>query len=515
MPETGSIQQNKFTKRLGAFSSATLLSRILGYIRDALVAAVFGGGGVTDAFYAAFKIPNLLRRFLGEGSLTAAFVPVLNDVLHKEGKEEANRFFSALFSGLLGLLIVLVGLGMVFAPQIAQVVAWGFTRDPEKLRLTADLLRLTCPFLLFVSLAALVAAALNSSGRFFIPGIAPSGLSIAEITFISFVLLHVASPSIHGLAISAVVGGMIHFLWQLPALFREGFQLKFANPFSHPKVKTVFYLMIPTVLGLSSDQVNSFVDQFAASFLREGSITALYNSNRVMQLPLALFGIAVASVALPSLSKAISQNNMPEFKNTLNFSIRIANFVLIPSFFGLAVLGLPIIEALFEHGKFTPEHTQLTYLALVPYCFGLPAYSTMKILASSFYSLKDTKTPVRISLWAMAANVVMVYFLMWPFEVAGLATAAALSAWGQAIALFWFLRKRVGRLGGNDIFKSFAFGSLAGLFMGILCWIMAYVVLKNFSVYFRVGISIVTGVGFYVLLAKLLRIKELRFFIGK
>jgi putative peptidoglycan lipid II flippase len=316
--------QRRFSKSLGAFSSATLLSRILGYVRDALVASYFGGGMITDAFYAAFKIPNLLRRFFGEGSMTAAFIPVFSDVLARKGKEESVRFFHALLSALFLVLTVIIGLGILFAPQVARMVAWGFADDPAKMELTIDLVRLTFPFLLLISFAALVSAILNAHGRFFIPGIAPSGLSIGEIAFIIFVASHVDSP-IHGLAISAVVGVGIHFLWQLPALYQEGYSLKWANPFAHPDVKRVFILMGPTVLGLSADQVNSFVDQVCASFLRDGSITALYNSNRVMQLPLALFGIAVASVSLPALSKLISENKQKEFKETLNFSLRVAN----------------------------------------------------------------------------------------------------------------------------------------------------------------------------------------------
>lgn len=506
------MEHRSFSRRLGAFSSATMISRILGYIRDALVAAYFGGGALTDAFYAAFKIPNLLRRFLGEGSLTAAFVPVFTDVLNKKGKEEAGRLLNSMLTGMLLLLTAIVGLGVLFAPQVARLVAWGFVRDPEKLRLTIELVRLTFPFLLLVSLAALITAVLNSSGRFFVPALAPSGLSIGEIAFIVLLASRMDSP-VHGLAVSAVVGGAIHLFWQLPGLYREGFHLKLLKPFTHPQVKTVFLLMIPTVLGLCADQVNSFIDQFCASFLKDGSITALYNSNRVMQLPLALFGIAVASVALPSLSRAMSQNNETEFKETLNFSLRIANFVLIPSFIGLAVLGLPIIEALFEHGRFTHEYSKLTYRALLPYAFGLPAYSATKILASAFYSRKNTKTPVRVALWSIAVNAVFNYALMWPFGVGGLALATAISAWFQATCLFLLLKKDAGNLGGRDIVKSFVYGSMAGLAMGAVCWYACFVLMESINLYARVGIAVAIGTVFYFAGSKFLKIKEYQFFI--
>lgn len=505
-------QRVSFGKRLGAFTTATLLSRILGYIRDALVASHFGGGVVTDAFYAAFKVPNLLRRFLGEGSMTAAFVPVFTDVQNKEGKKEANVLLNSLLTGLILILIVIVSLGMIFAPAVAKLVAWGFEDDPEKMQLTIELVRIMFPFLLVVSLAALITAVLNSCGRFFTPAVAPSGLSIAEISFIVLLASQMESP-VHGLALSAVIGGLLHFLWQIPSLYKEGFHLKLIRPFKHPRVKLVFLLMIPTILGLAADQVNSFVDQFCASFLRDGSITALYNSNRVMQLPLALFGIAVASVALPALSKSSSDGNLKEFKDTLNFSLRIANFVLIPSFIGLAVLGYPIIQVLFQRGLFTQEYSELTFNALLPYALGLPAYSAVRIMATAFYARKNTKTPVRIALWSMGLHVVLNFFLMFKLEVAGLALSTAISAWFQASVLFVLLRREVGNVGGTAIAMSFMYGTGAGLLMGIICWGVANWLLISYSLYLRVFVSIGAGIFFYFISAKVLKIREYRYFI--
>lgn len=499
--------QAHFGRRLGAFASATMISRILGYIRDSMVAAYFGGGSQTDAFYAAFKIPNLLRRFLGEGALTAAFVPVFTETLHQKGKEEANRLFESLLSGLLVVLSIIVVLGIVLAPQVTQLISWGFVRDPEKFALTTQLTRLTFPFLILICVAALVSAVLHSCGRFFIPAVSPAGLSIGEIAFIIFLASRMKNP-IEGLAISAVVGVGIHLAWQLPSLYREGYHLRLVKPFSHPEVRTVFLLMIPTVIGLCADQVNSFVDQFCASFLRDGSITALYNSNRIMQLPLALFGVAVSSVALPALSKVASEKNPEAFKELLGYSLSIANFVLIPSCIGLAVLGLPIIQVLFQHGHFTAENSLMTYRALVPYAFGLPAYSAIKIMASAFYAHKNTRTPMRVAFQAMAVNVVLDVILMWKWEVAGLALATTLSALYQAVVLFYFLKKEVGPLGGRQILRSFWFGSLAGLAMGGICWFLAFVVLIHFHTTVRVFGSITVGVLFYFGLSKLLKLKE-------
>lgn len=507
------MERASFTRRIGAFSGATLISRILGYVRDAMVAAYFGGGMVTDSFYAAFKIPNLLRRFLGEGSLTAAFVPVFTQVANKKGSEEADRFFQSLMSGLLIVLAALVALGMAFAPQITQLVAWGFTRDPAKFALTVDLVRLTFPFLIVVSLAALLTAVLNARGKFFVPAVAPSGLSIAEIAFIVFCASKMDSP-VHGLAVAAVAGGAIHLVWQIPGLYKEGFHLRFAEPFRHPEVKSVLFLMIPTILGLCADQVNSFVDQFCASFLRDGSITALYNSNRIMQLPLALFGVAVSSVALPSLARAQAEGNSTEYKDLLNYSLRVSNFVLIPSLIGLTVLGFPIVQLLFEHGRFTYENSRMTFAALVPYCLGLPAYSVVKILASGFYARKNTRTPVKVALWAMVLHIVTnILFMRW-WEAPGLALSTAVSSWFQAIVLFYLLRQEVGLLGGRSLLKSFLFGSLAGTAMGVICYGLSFYALRELPLFLNVFLSVATGAGAYVLLSKLLRISELDHFVS-
>jgi len=501
------MEKRTLTQHLGAFGGATFISRILGYIRDALVAAYFGGGLLTDAFYAAFKVPNLLRRFLGEGAMTAAFVPIFTDLNNKKGKKDAVEFFNALFSGLVVVLTTLVVLGVIFAPAITKAVAWGFTQTPEKFELAKELVRITFPFLFFISLAALMTAVLNSSGRFFVPAVSPAGLSIAEIAFV-LLFYHSMSSPIHGLAASVVAGGALHFMFQLPKAWKLGFRPRLVKPFSHPEVKTFLILLGPTILGLCAEQVNAFVDQFCASFLIDGSITALYNSDRVMQLPLALFGIAMSNVALPALSKAVSNQNRGEFKDILNFSLGVTNYVLIPSFIGFVILGLPIIQLLFEHGRFTQHNSILTYQALVPYALGLPAYSAVKIMATAFYAQKNTKTPVRVALYAMGLHAVLSVTLMWRFQVAGLALSTALSSWFQCVCLFYLLRKEVGNLGGRGLLKSFFFGTGVGILMGAVCYISYHYYLSSLSLYLRVPFVILVGVVVYFGLSKLFRIHE-------
>jgi putative peptidoglycan lipid II flippase len=286
------------------------------------------------------------------------------------------------------------------------------------------------------------------------------------------------------------------------------------RPFSHPEVKLVLLLMVPRIIGLCADQVNSFVDQFCASFLPDGSITALYNSNRIMQLPLALFGVAVSTVALPALSRFASEKNDKEFKETLNFSLRISNYILIPSLVGLTVLALPIVQVLFQHGRFSLENSHMTVAALIPYVLGLPAYSAIKILATGFYALKNTRTPVMIALADMVLHVIMnIVFMRW-FGVGGLALSTAISAWFQAGLLFYYLRKETGPLGGRGVVTSFLSGTLAGSLMGTVAALLSFNLLRDMPLAMNVSLSIAAGVGVFFLLSKLFKIREYQYFMN-
>lgn len=497
-----------FSSRVGSFALATSFSRVLGYARDALVAHFFGGGAVTDAFYAAFRIPNLLRRFFGEGSFTAAFVPVFTEVTTTQDEWEARRFYHAIFSGLSLLLIILVGLGILLAPLVASLTAWGFSREPGKLWMTIQLVRLTFPFLLFVSLAALASGVLNTRGCFFIPAFAPAGLSIAEIAFILLLASRFREP-IYGLAVSAAIGGFLHWALQLPSLSREGFPLGLARPKIIDTTR-ILKLMAPTVIGLSADQINSYVDTLCASFLATGSVTALYNSNRVMQLPLALFGIAVASVALPALSKSTAENDIPAYKDTLVHSLRTANFLIIPATLGLIMIGHPIIQLLFQHGRFTASETNLTYAALVGFTIGLPAYSGTKILASAFFALKDTKTPMRAALWAMVANVGLDVTLMWKWGVGGLAFATSASAWVNMGVLFLLLRKKVGLISGKEVIRSGVLVFVASLLMGEVAQVLVFRL--HGPLIARVFIAVLGGTAAFFAFSHLFNLEERKHF---
>ncbi|MEW6556889.1 MAG: murein biosynthesis integral membrane protein MurJ [Elusimicrobiota bacterium] len=507
-----SSEKLKITKYIGYVSTGTLCSRILGYIRDMAVGWIFGAGMSADAFYAALRIPNLFRRLLGEGSLSASFVPVFSDYLATKEKKETEKLFNTVSTALVFVLLVVCVVGIIFAPQLTKIIAYGFTKTPEKLALTISLTRLIFPFLLFICLAAFLLAVLNSLKLFFIPAVAPSFLSISEIVFVLAIApLLVNTSQIKGLAIAVVVGGLLQFLIQIPSIRKRGFSFKPIFNFNHPGLRQISFLMFPAMLGISIDQVNAFVDTVCASFLQQGCITALYYSNRLMQLPLALFGIAVASVSLPLMSASVSQKNTDEMKDTLTFSIKISSLAIFPAMAGLMILGKPMITLLFQHGKFDSQATLLTNSALFFYSMGLPAFSYVKIFAGGFYSFKETKTPVKIATSCMVLNAVLNIILMRPLGVGGLALATAISSWTNATLLFVALRKRVGGgrlLSGKKILVSLTKLVFATFIMAVVCYICSNYFFGNLVL--KVLGTIVIGFAVYIFIVKLLRIEELK-----
>jgi putative peptidoglycan lipid II flippase len=454
-----------FVRHAGAVSFATLLSRILGYARDAVVAGAFGGGHLTDAFYAAFRLSNLFRRMLGEGPLATAFVPVFSDHLAKREPHEARDFFQSLFSTLALVLIALVVLGMWGAPWIVSLAAGGFkSAGPGTFDLTVTLTRQMFPFLLFVCLAALSSAALNALGHYFIPALAPAMLSVATLVYVLCIKSWALDP-IQGLAISTTVGGLLHLAMVWPLLRREGMAPRFRwNP-RHPDIQRVAVLVLPALWGLSIDQINAYVDTICASFLREGSVTALYNSNRLMQFALALFGVSLSTATLPHLSMSAARQEWDAFKDNFNFSVRMTLYLVLPAMAGLIVLAHPLVKTLFEHGLFTPDQTRLTVSALIAYTLGLPAYSVVKIVVSAFYARKDTRTPVKVATVCLIVNMVGNVVLMRRWGVGGLAFATAFASFVNAGLLMFLLRKNIGLLGGRKMARTLAVSGGASALM--------------------------------------------------
>jgi putative peptidoglycan lipid II flippase len=489
----------KITKSIGRVSGATLLSRILGYVRDMVVASRFGNGWAADTFYLAFRIPNLLRDLLGEGSLSSGFIPVFSECLVKKGKNEA----AALYSACLGVMLVILSgvtlLGMIFAPAIVRIIAWGWWDKPDQLALAVTLTRIMFPFIAFISLSALAMGVLNSLQVFFIPAVAPMMLSVFEIAAVVWLVPLMKVP-VEGLAWGVLLGGLFQFLWQIPSLAKNGFFHKLIFRIT-PEIKRIGILIIPLAIGSGVRQLNVLVDQVCASFLQDGSIMALYYANRLYQLPLALFGISVATVALPAMSLAAAKQDLPQLKQTFSLSMRMTIFTLIPSTIGLIVLGQPIIKLLFERGLFNAQGTALTALALAYYALGLVFFAGAKIGASAFYALQDTKTPVKIAITAMLLNTILNIILMQFLYVGGLALATTISAAFNLAALIYILRQRVGSLGSRQIWASLQKILLASAVMGVVCYYT-----KQWIV-----IALIIGIPIYIGMAYVLKIEELKY----
>ncbi|PKN00969.1 MAG: murein biosynthesis integral membrane protein MurJ [Elusimicrobia bacterium HGW-Elusimicrobia-1] len=491
-------------------SAGTVVSRILGYLRDMLVAQFFGAGVFADAFYAAYRIPNLIRRLLGEGSVSAAVIPVLSAVRAESGDEEAQKLLTILFTLLVIILGAVTAAGVIFARELVSLIAYGFAESPEKLNLTIALTRLMFPFVFFVSMAALAAGYLNTYGIFFAPAVAPAALSVSEIGFI-LALAPLLSPDnqIKGLAISVIIGGAGQLAYQIPAIIKLGVKFRPCFSFGHPGVKKIAALMAPATIGISVDQVNSFVDTMCASFLPLGSVTALYYSNRLMQLPLAIFAIALSTAALPAMSKAAADGNPQALKETLNYSLRMMFFAIVPSTVGLMVFGLPIIKLLFERGRFDAGASLMTYSALAFYAFGLPAYSAVKIFASAFYARKETAVPVKVAAFSMTINAALNILLMQRFAVGGLAMATAISSAFNAFWLFIILRRQIGPLGARKIARTLGKTAVAAAAMCLASYCVFLVVpgAVNGSIYAFAAIAV--GTAAYAAAAKALGMEEL------
>jgi putative peptidoglycan lipid II flippase len=399
-------------------------------------------------------------------------------------------------------------LGIFFSPLLVKIIAYGFTSDPEKLQLTIELTRLMFPFLLFICLAAMLSALLNTLNSFFIPAIAPANLSFAEIIYI-LALAPLLSPGnqIKGLAISVIFGGLGHFLMQYPTLKNLGWNLKFDFNFNHPGIKKIGLLMIPSIIGISVDQINTFVDTICASFLGNGSITALYYSSRLMQLPLAIFGLALATVSLPMMSKSVATKDITELKETLNFSIRISVIALLPATIGLMALGLPIIQILFERGKFDIFASLLTNKALFYYVLGLPAFAITKIFANTFFSFQDTKTPVKIAFIVMIFHVILCIALMKPLGVGGLALATSACAYMNVFMLFYKLTQKIGKIGTRKIIVSSIKALIASGIMGIIAYEIMKI--KFLPMIFTLIISIFCSIIAFIILLKILKSQEM------
>lgn len=458
--------KRSLTKAAGQISIATTGSRVLGFIRDIILAKIFGASGLTDAFFIAFRIPNLFRELFAEGSMSAGFVPVFTETLTKEGNEEAKKLASAVFAFLLSVLSFLCLLGILFAPYVVTVIAPGFLKEPEKFDLTVKLTRLMFPFLFFISLAALAKGILNSLKSFFIPAAAPMFLNIAIIVSALFLSQRFTVPLV-AIALAVTAGGAIQVVVQLPDLIKRRFLVRPVFSFSHPGLKKILKLLLPVLIGMGVAQINILVSTVFVSYLAGGAATYLYYGMRFVHLPIGVFGNAMSTAVLPSLSTHAAKGDTGALRETFSFSLRLLFFITLPAMAGLIALSDPIIHVLLQRGEFTARATAETAYTLVCYSSGLWAFVGYRIVASAFYSMQDTKTPVKIAAVSVLTNVMFSFILMGPMEHGGLALANAIASAVNFIILLFLLRKKLEKIDGMNIVRSFFKSAAASVIMGL------------------------------------------------
>jgi putative peptidoglycan lipid II flippase len=420
-------ETRRLVRSAGVMSLMTLISRVLGYVRDNLQAQILGASRSADAFIIAFRIPNLLRRLVGEGAFTAAFVPTLSEYTRPERRRELWGFAALVFWTMACVLMVLSAAGVLLSPGIVKALAYGFSGIEEKFDLTVSLNRLMFPYLLFIGLAALVQGILNVHGRFAVPAFTPVLLNLAIIGAALFAAPHMAEPA-YAFAWGVLAGGALQLGFQIPFVMRLGMRFPIGVSFRHPGVRQIGRLMLPGLFGMGITQITLLLDSFFASLMREGSVSALYYSGRINELALGSFAISVSTVILPTLSRQAAAGLVDEMRATLLYGLRVVAFITLPAAVGLMVLRGPIVSVLFERGRFSAEDTSYVAHALLFYAVGLFPFGAVKILAPAFYSQKDTRTPALTAAITLGAHVVFVSVLSFLMGAGGIALADSLSA---------------------------------------------------------------------------------------
>ncbi len=465
----------EITRRAGIVAAGTLSSRILGAIRDAVIAAIFTLGA-TDAFWLAFTIPNALRVLLGEGAVSAAFIPVFSEVREREGKARAKLFFRQL-AGSMSVLLLLVSIaGVLLAPWLVRLYAWGFQREAELFETTIGLTRCLFPYIYLMGISALIMGALNASKRFAAPAFAPAMLNIALIgtaLWLAPQVEHLGWPAVYALAIGALLGGALQILVQLPALAKEGLLTRPQVQRGDPYVRKAMRLLVPLVAGLGIYQLNVLLSRLFASFLPLGSISYLYYGQRLAEIPQGMFALAIASAALPSLSDAVAQGDDDEAKRLFRYALRLSLFVAIPSAVALAILAEPATAVFFGRGRFGAEQMAETSRSFLWQAVGIWAVASVRTVIPMFYAHNDTRTPVIASAVNLLVFVGLSLLLMEPMQHAGLAAATTAAAIAQLLALLLLLRRRAGQLGLREVAVSAGRVAVASGVMGAVVWATA------------------------------------------
>jgi putative peptidoglycan lipid II flippase len=509
--------KGNITRAASVVGGATLLSRILGYIRDAVIAYGFGAGFYADSFFVAFRVSNLLRRLVGEGALTSSFVPIFTEELNQRSKVEASRLASKVFTLFLIILVILALLGIVFSENLIQVLSPGFNEVPGKFSLTVKLTRVMFPYMVFIGLMAIAMGVLNSLRHFLAPALSPVLFNLSIILSALLVAPFLKVP-VYALAVGVLLGGVLQFALQFPYLKRYEMTPRLEFDFTDPAIKRIFILMGPALLGVGVYQLNILVTMRFASRLAEGSVSYLYYASRLMELPLGVFAVALSTAVLPSLSEYVAKRDFDSFRESLSFVLRIVNFVTIPSTFGLFVLSQPIIDILFRRGEFGGDAATGTAFALYFYALGLVSVASSRILVSVFYSLKDTTTPVLVGLVTFFFNIIMCFILMGPLKHGGLALATSLSATLNFVCLLAVLRRRFGKYEGTSVVRSALKSTLASAVMALSVYALILATgwegLGTGSKIVIILTSVTTGIFVYLAVCKALKVPELLFLKG-
>ena len=511
---TANHEKKQIARATGVLGAATLISRVAGLLRDMVVAAVFGAGMVTDAFFVAFTIPNLLRRFFAEGSLTAAFVPTFTDVLQHQGTAEARQVVRICWTLLLLVLACVTLLGILSSPWLVKLIGYGFSDHAGKLALTDLLNRLMFPYIFFISLVALFAGVLNVSGHFLSPALSPVMLNLAMIASALVLAPRMEQPII-ALAFGVLFGGVVQFAMQIPVLYRFGYDLRLNFDFRHSAVVRVARLMVPGIFGVAIYQINVVVTRLLASFLQEGSVSWLYYGQRLFEFPQGIFVVSLAQAVLPAMSRQAAAGDQNGFRDSLRFAMILILLVTIPAALGLVLCNQAVYSLFFMRGNFSAFDVSQAALALAWYAPGLLFVGISRVVVPSFYAMKDTRTPVLVSFWTLLVNIVAGVLLMRVMGHAGLALALTIASMFNAVVLTLLLARRLGSLELVTIWRTLL-RMLPGL--GLMTFVVVLLVGQvdwltpgSFTVRLMLlGTAVVAGGLIYVASLWLLGVKEMR-----
>ncbi len=506
-------------------SAAVFISRILGLVREQVFAAMFGASNATDAYQIAFRIPNLLRDLFAEGAMSAALVPTFIQVQKEHGMARAWQVATRVFVVLFAFVSILALLGVIFADSIVGLYASAYHAVPGKFELTVEMTRIMMPFFPFVALAAAFMAILNACGRFFIPSFASAMFNLVSICVgvaCAKILPHYGIPAIEGMAYGVIAGGLVQALIQWPVLRKEGYEILWhqphaIRPIQDPALRRMMILMVPGTVGLAATQINILVNSVFATSVGEGAVSWLNYAFRLMQFPIGIFGVSLATATLPVFSRAWSSKSYEEASDSLLKSVKRVFAVNFPASAGLAFLGVPIISLIFEHGHFSHHDSVSTAQALAAYALGLTAYSVVKVLVPICYAIGQTKVAVLSSFFSVISNMIFNFLFVKQLGFVGLALGTSITAVLNSVLLWVLISRKLKTLGvtaktGEAIISMVKYGA-AALLMGVLVWKLDQMCLEPlvqtwFMKFLRVGVGLVAGVGSYVLFSILLGCQE-------